>query len=153
LQPGAEIFIGIENSPYTSPSFSSYECYRARIIWRKKLETAFFKYGYGVRYIISSDEEISQNGYLEGGKDLRKRPRHAYSVPILFATQKRLFEALTRNISSTGVYIESDETLKHGQALTLAIQLKGERRAMIKGRVVWSDQVGFGVKFLSVNKK
>ena len=149
----AEIFIGIDNSPYTSPPFSSYECYRAKIIWRKKLETAFFKYSYGVRYIIASDEEIQQSDDLKGTEDLRKRPRHPYSVSILFANQKHLFEGLTKNISSTGVFIESGETLKNGQALTLAIPLKGERRAMIKGRVVWSNQMGFGVKFMQVDKK
>lgn len=150
---GAEIFIGIENSPYASPPFSSYECHRAKIIWRKKLETAFFKYRYGVRYIIASDEEIQQSDYLKGKEDSRKRPRHPYSVSILFAKQKHLFEGLTKNISSTGVFIESGETLKDGQALTVAIPLKGERRAMIKGRVVWSNQMGFGVKFLRVDKK
>ena len=32
LHQGAEIYIGIENSPYASPPFSSYECYRAEII-------------------------------------------------------------------------------------------------------------------------
>lgn len=153
LHPGAEIFIGIENSPYTSPSFSAYECYRAKIIWRKKLETGFFKYGYGVRYIIASDEEISQIDYLKERKDLRKRPRHSYSVSILFATRKGLFEGMTRNISSTGVFIKSDETLNAGQVLALAIPLKSERRAMIKGSVVWSGQEGFGVKFLRIDKK
>jgi hypothetical protein len=150
---GAEIFIGIENSPYASPPFSSYECYRAKIIWRKKLETAFFKYSYGVQYIIASDEEILQNDSLKAKEDLRKRPRHPYSVSILFATQKHLFEGITKNISSTGVFIQSNEILKDGQALTLAIPLKRERRAMIKGSVVWSNQAGFGVKFLRVDKK
>jgi hypothetical protein len=34
-----------------------------------------------------------------------------------------------------------------------SIPLKGEQKAMIKGRVVWSNQMGFGVKFLSIDKK
>jgi len=153
LHQGAEIFIGIENSPYTSRSLRSYECYRAKIIWRKKLETAFFKYGYGVRYIFASNEEISQSGDLKGRKDLRKHPRQSYSISILFATQKRLYKGLTKNISPTGVFIKTNDALIAGQALTLAIPLKGERKAMIKGRVVWSNQEGFGVKFLSIDKK
>ena len=153
LRQGAEINIGIENSPYTSTSFKSYECYRAKIIWRKKLETAFFKYGYGVRYIFDRDEEISQSADLKAGKDLRKHPRQSYSISILFATQKRLYKGLTKNISPTGVFIKTNNTLKAGQALTLAIPLEGEQKVMIKGRVVWSNQVGFGVKFLSIDKK
>jgi hypothetical protein len=153
LHQGAEIYIGIENSPYTSRSLRSYECYRAKIIWRKKLETAFLKYGYGVRYIFAHDEEISQSDDFKGRKNLRKHPRQSYSTSILSATQKRLFEGLTQDISPTGVFIKTNDALIAGQALTLAIPLKGERKAMIKGRVVWSNQEGFGVKFLSIDKK
>ena len=36
LEPGDEIFIGIENSPYTSAS-GVYECYRAVVKWSKKM--------------------------------------------------------------------------------------------------------------------
>ncbi len=153
LRQGAEINIGIENSPYTSTSFKSYECYRAKIIWRKKLKTAFLKYGYGVRFIFAHDEKISQSDDFKGRKNLREHPRQSYSISILSATQKGLFEGLTQDISPTGVFIKINETLKVGQALTLAIPLKGEQKAMIKGRVVWSNQEGFGVKFLSIDKK
>jgi Tfp pilus assembly protein PilZ len=153
LHQGAEIYIGIENSPYTSPSFRSYECYRAKIIWRKKVETAFFKYGYGVRYIFASNEEVSQSDDLKGRKELRKHPRQSYSISIRFATQSRLFEGLTKNISPAGVFIKTNDTLNTGQILTLAIPLKEEQKARINGRVVWSNQVGFGVKFLSIVKK
>jgi len=153
LHQGAEIYIGIENSPYHSPSFRSYECYRTKIIWRKKVETAFFKYGYGVRYIFASNDEISQSGDLKGRKDLRKHPRQSYSISILFATPKRLFEGLTKNISPAGVFIKTNDTLNAGQILTLAIPLNGEQKAKIKGRVVWSNQVGVGVKFLSIVKR
>ena len=153
LQQSAEIYIGMENSPYTSPSFRSYECYRTKIIWRRKLKTAFFKYAYGGRYIYASDVEISQSDDLTARKDLRKHPRQPYSTSILFATQKRFFEGLTKNISPTGVFIKTNDTLKAGQKLTLAIPLQGEKKAiMVKGRVVWSYQVGFGVEFLSMVK-
>jgi Tfp pilus assembly protein PilZ len=153
LHQGAEIYIGIENSPYTSPSFRSYECYRAKIIWYKKLEAAFLKYGYGVRYIFAHDEEISQGDDLKERKDLRKHPRQSYSISMLIAVQNRLFEGLTQNISPTGVFIKTNDTLKAGQALALAIPLKGEQTAMIKGRVAWSYEVGFGVKFLNIEKR
>ncbi len=45
---GSEIFIGIENSPFTS----GHEVYRAMVIWFSKLDNAksFFSYGIGVRY-------------------------------------------------------------------------------------------------------
>jgi Tfp pilus assembly protein PilZ len=153
LHKGTEIYIGIESSPYTSASFSSYECYRAKILWHKKLEAAFLKYAYGVRYIFAYDEKISQSDNLKGRKDLRKRCRQSYSTSILVAIQNRLFEALTQNISPIGAFIKTNNYLKAGQTLTLAIPLKGNQTALIKGRVVWSYEVGFGVNFLNIEKR
>jgi Tfp pilus assembly protein PilZ len=72
---------------------------------------------------------------------------------MLIAVQNRIFEGLTQNISPTGVFIKTNDTLKAGQALTLAIPLKGEQTAMIKGRVIWSYEVGFGVKFLNIERR
>jgi len=45
---GAEIFIGIENSPHTFV----HDVHRARVIWEKKLadRQSFFFYGIGVKY-------------------------------------------------------------------------------------------------------
>jgi len=45
---GAEIFIGVENSPYTS----GHDVYRAKVIWHKRLEASesIFFHGIGVKY-------------------------------------------------------------------------------------------------------
>jgi hypothetical protein len=45
---GTEIFIGIENSPYTS----GHEVYRATVIWHVRLDdnTSLFFHGIGVNY-------------------------------------------------------------------------------------------------------
>ena len=45
---GAEIFIGVENSPYTS----GHDVYRAKVIWQTRLKDAqsLFLYGIGVKY-------------------------------------------------------------------------------------------------------
>ena len=37
LQPGEEIFVGIDDSPFAS-SKDTYECYRVKVVWRKKLK-------------------------------------------------------------------------------------------------------------------
>ncbi|MGD9044714.1 MAG: PilZ domain-containing protein [Desulfobacterales bacterium] len=153
LHQGAEIYIGIENSPYASPPFSAYECYRAEIIWHRELDAAFFKNSYGVRYIFTDNEEISQTSDLSQKKDLRKHPRQSYSISLIFATQKRRFKGFTQNISPAGVFIKTNDAPHAGKILTLVIPLKGERKARIKGRVVWSNQAGCGVKFLAVVKE
>jgi hypothetical protein len=45
---GTEIFIGIENSPYTS----GHDVYRAKVVWQKRLKDAqsLFLHGVGVKY-------------------------------------------------------------------------------------------------------
>jgi hypothetical protein len=149
----AEIHIGIEHSPYTSPSFRSDESCHARIIWCKKLATGLFKYGYGVRYIFASEEEISQSNDLKKIKDLRKHPRKSCSIPVLFATPRYFFKGLAQNISHRGAFIKTDHSLKIGQIFALTIPLKEGLNAMIKGSVIWSNQVGFGTKFLNIKKK
>lgn len=44
----AEIFIGVENSPYTA----GHDVYRARVVWHTRLEDAksFFYHGIGVQF-------------------------------------------------------------------------------------------------------
>ena len=46
--PGTDIFIGIEKSPYSA----GHDVYRARVMWVKELpkKASFFYYGVGVRY-------------------------------------------------------------------------------------------------------
>jgi len=46
-EPGTDIFIGIEESPYAS----GHDVYRAKVVWCRKLsENSFFYYGVGVKY-------------------------------------------------------------------------------------------------------
>jgi hypothetical protein len=47
-EPGTDVFIGIEESPYSS----GHDVYRARVMWVKKLpdRASFFYYGIGVKY-------------------------------------------------------------------------------------------------------
>jgi hypothetical protein len=45
---GTEIFIGVENSPYSS----GHDVYRAKVIWQKSLKDAqsLFLHGIGAKY-------------------------------------------------------------------------------------------------------
>jgi hypothetical protein len=48
LYPNEEIDIGIDSSPYIEIS-NIYDCYRAKVQWRKNLPSDhFYKYGYGL---------------------------------------------------------------------------------------------------------
>ena len=152
LRPGEGIFIGIENSPIKSIS-DTYECYRAKIIWRKKLTTSAYYYGYGARYTVNYNKLKLQITDLQEWDDIRRHKRKPYSKPVFFATENRVFEGFTQNISPAGVFIKTNENIAAGQTVTLGIPLRKKKRAKVKGRVVWSNLKGFGIKFLSHKKK
>ena len=52
LAEGAEIILGIENSPFSHHS-DVIDVYRTKILWRKRSQSNYYNYGYG------ADEESS----------------------------------------------------------------------------------------------
>jgi Tfp pilus assembly protein PilZ len=151
LRLGDDVFIGIEYSPYAD-SHDTYECMRAKIMWRRELPTSFFKYGYGVKYSIDYDKQKSRSGNLKIVEDQRKHTRKRYSRPIIFATQNKILNGITKNISPSGVFIETHHRIEVGQIVTLVVPLKNAKNARIKSEVVWAGPEGFGVKFLHIKK-
>ena len=152
LQPGEEIFVGIDNSPF-APSKDTYECYRVKIVWRKKLKKSAFYYGYGAKHTLDPRQAKLQKGDAMQWKDIRKHQRKPYSKSIRFAAKDHIFEGFLKNISSAGVFIGTRENFSAGQILTFEIPLKKNQKARVKGEVVWSSPDGFGVKFLSIDKQ
>ena len=151
LSLGEEVFIGIEYSPYAD-SHNTYECLRAKIMWRRELPTSYFKFVYGVKFSIDYDKQRSQSGNLKIVEDQRKHQRKPYAKPIVYATKNQLIKGLTKDISPAGVFIETNNILHAGQTITLAIPLKKAKTAKIKGQIVWSNRDGFGVRFLRIKK-
>ena len=148
---GDEVFIGIEYSPYAD-SQDTYECVRATIMWRRELPTSFFKYGYGVKYSIDYDKQKARNGNLKIVEDQRKHARKRYSKRILFSTRNKILSGITKDISPSGVFIETHNRLEVGQTVTLIVPLKNDGKAKILSEVIWDGPDGFGVKFLHIKK-
>jgi hypothetical protein len=148
LNPGIQIYIGIQNSPYASlPDVLEY--HRAEIMWRKKLKESFFRFGYGVKLgSLSNKQDLKLNDIKET-KDLRKHPRRPFNQSTLFATQNGIFEGSIKNINSSGVFITAQKAFEVGQILTLALPFKNGKEVKIKGQIVWTNDEGFGIKFLS----
>ena len=148
---GDEVFIGIEYSPYAD-SQDTYECVRAKIMWRRELPTSFFKYGYGVKYSIDYDKQKARNGSLKIVEDQRKHARKRYSKHILFSTRNKILSGITKDISPSGVFIETHNRLEVGQTISLVVPLRNDRKAKILSEVIWKGPDGFGVKFLRIKK-
>lgn len=151
LRLGEEVFIGVEYSPYAD-SRDMYECFRAKIMWRRELPDSLFKFGYGVTYSIDYEKQRARNGGLKIVDDQRKHQRKPYSKYIKYSTQSEILRGLIKDINPSGVFIETDDILEVGQSLTLSIPLKQAKHARIEGQVVWAGPEGFGVKFLRIKK-
>ena len=148
LEKGTKIYICIQNSPYAKAS-GVLEYYTGEVMWRKNLKQSFFKYGYGIQLVfVSSKKDSETNGPRE--KELRKHSRKPYFQNILYSTQKGLHTGRTKNFSASGVFIATDENLRVGQQLKLSFPLKKGKSAVIKGQIVWKNEVGFGVKFQKI---
>ena len=160
LEPGDEIFIGIENSPYTSAS-GVYECYRANVKWSKNIhdKDGNYHYSYGIQFyypdqifLTKSNDDIDKPSLQpEKPKEetcTRKYARKRYVKKIIFSTQNRFYEGLIKNISRKGAFIETHDAFSKGQKLNLALPLaNGKKGVRFRGEVIWSNQEGFGCEF------
>jgi hypothetical protein len=152
LNPGWQIYIGIQDSPFASvPDVLEYHL--AQIMWQKKLKDSFFRYGYGVKLASLADKQDSKSKDVKRTEDLRKHPRRPYNQFTLFTSKDGIFEGSIKNISSSGVFLTANSTLEVGQILTLVLPLKNGKDVKVKGQIVWTNNDGFGVKFLNINKK
>ena len=67
LAEGAEIILGIENSPFSHNS-DVIDVYRAKILWRKRSQSIYYNYGYGALLLSESTEAINVNGKVDKRK-------------------------------------------------------------------------------------
>ena len=145
LEKGTKIYICIQNSPYAKAS-GVLEYYTGEVMWRKNLKQSLFKYGYGIQLAFVSTKTGSDiNAPLV--RELRKHSRKPYFQNILYSTQKGLHTGRTINFSASGAFIATEENLKVGQQLKLSLPLKNGKSVLIKGQIVWKNEVGFGLKF------
>jgi hypothetical protein len=78
----------------------------------------------------------------------RKYPRRFCSQSSFFATRYGVHECFIKNLGTKGAFIETDLFLPEGNVVTVAVPTHGRVSSLkLKGKVVWTDQYGFGVEF------
>jgi Tfp pilus assembly protein PilZ len=147
LAPGAEIYLGIEDSSHVS-FVDEFECKLARIIWRKKLKKSFYNFGYGVKFISVDDTNEQKCGKQNKGIDTRKHSRKQYAKSLLYAADNQIAEGRFKNISPSGIFLETKNILKIGQKIILSLPSKTKEGLKVRGEIVWSNHDGYGIKFL-----
>jgi len=80
---------------------------------------------------------------------MRKHPRRSTHMDITYSSdQRRIFEDFVHNISSGGLYIETNLVTEFGQTLTMTFSHPDSGDPIkILGKIIRVDSNGIGVKF------
>ena len=158
IYPGEDICIGLKDS--TAPVDDNKEHIRVEIKWRKDLQNASFRFGYGAKLIdpiatlVKSIDgaklrrQSTQGPVFKHKKDPRKHPRKLYRKVMFFASKSRNYKGLMTNISRGGAYIITRNKFYLGQMIQLVIPGdKKNKDVKLKGWVVRLSPEGLGVRF------
>lgn len=99
---------------------------------------------------ISETQRRALLGMLEDWQNTKRRdhPRKPCLMAVDYAAEDRVFKDFIHNISSGGVFVETNESFSVGQDITMTFSLPHyEEPVKITGEIVWSAPHGIGVKF------
>jgi Tfp pilus assembly protein PilZ len=148
LDQGDKICIAIQDSPFALKS-GELEYYNAEILWRRKFEDTFFDFGYGVKFLPSSDKKKSKSNNLPKRENVNKIRTKSHQKNIYFSDRYKTYEGIIKDISPSGVFFASQDTFELGQILSFALPLKNGTEAKIEGQIIWTDEKGLGAIFLN----
>ena len=78
----------------------------------------------------------------------RKHPRRLYLKSVTIHAGVHAIAGIIQNMSSSGVYIEANESLSIGQKITISyLSSNNTDEIEIQGEVVWTDHNGFAMKY------
>jgi Tfp pilus assembly protein PilZ len=83
----------------------------------------------------------------------RNECRKTFERTISFFVQNRRYQAICKDISSGGIFIQTDEVFHLGQLVTLDIPFSnGDQSIQVPAEIVRVDQEGIGLKFMKKEK-
>ena len=96
-------------------------------------------------WYLSKHSEL--RGYAEH-PELRGYPRKPFAIPVELSKNGFTFMCLTKNISNSGVFVQTDFSFHIDQQITMILSPpKIEKDITVGGRIVRVDSRGIGVKF------
>lgn len=78
--------------------------------------------------------------------DRRKESRTCCSESIYFTTKKRIHKGHLKNQSCSGLFIEAGGCFAEDEMIIAAVPCLNDGDAKCKGRIIWRNSQGFGVK-------
>ena len=105
-----------------------------------------------VEFIMSPEDSMEDNDdeqiFREKKVEKRKHPRKPCSIVVDYATQDRAFRDYIRDISKSGVFIETTNFFSVGQEFIMTFSIPNNQKPLkFIGEVVRTGQRGVGVKF------
>ena len=159
VHPGEEVFVGLV-TPSESNEHDTQLLFEVKIIWRRQLKGLPFSFGYGGKFLNSSDsflerpeiekfeERNSAVNEFVGEKDSRKYKRRVYNKSLYFIYKRLKLAGLVVNISRGGAYIETDAKLSLNESVQILVPGgKAGKRALLKAWIVRICLRGIGVSF------
>jgi hypothetical protein len=158
IYPGEEIYIGLKNS--STSMQNSKDRFRVEIKWRKDLQNASFRYGYGAVLIYPINRLVkslqtsnprpknTRRDVTIRAVDPRNHKRKPYRKMTFFASKRKTYKGLITNLSRGGAHIKTRNKLYLGQLIRLVIPGdKDKKDVKLKGWVVRLSPEGIGVRF------
>ena len=161
IKPGEEVFVGLTTDS-DSAEHDTQLLFEVRIVWQQALKDTPYRFGYGGRFLNSSDSFLenpellkleqqtptSADGVLAAEKDSRKYKRRFYNKRLYFIYKNLKFIGLVANISRGGALIETEVKFSLGESLKLIVPLgKSGKDAQVKGWIVRICLRRVGVSF------
>ena len=100
--------------------------------------------------LLNKIEELPVNELTLGERDEIRKP---YDQTISFYVQNRHYEASCKDISSGGIFIQTDEVFHVGQIVTLDIPFSNRNQSIkVPAEIVRVDSEGIGLRFMKKEK-
>lgn len=114
-----------------------------------------------VKIIIEMPEEKRiallnqiEHSFIEKDESVKRiEPRRNYDKPIYFDFENYTYEGIIKDISASGIFIETKELFQVGQMIMMNIpDVSGARHVRVAGEIARVKPEGIGVKFMSKSK-
>ena len=157
--PMEEVFVEIIDRP--KPSDTDFELlFDVEIMWRKKLQDASFRYGYGAKFKFADADFEKKIGLAtfekprikkpesENETEAREYPRRRYDKSIVFNHRNQVCMGLITDLSRSGAFIKTGSRFSLGHKIEFVITGgKVSKDLKRHGWIVRVSPEGFGISF------
>ena len=108
-----------------------------------------------IKLILSLNPE-HQEALLKKGRELlskeKRAPRKSCEIPVKYKTFDRVYSDEIKNISQSGLFIETRRPIFVGEEILMDFKIQGVNKTLkLNGKVVHASNHGVGIEFQNVD--